>query len=148
MRASTPPMPDEYSRNLCRDAIERFLDRSWMLERVPLPAIEGNRHALTLLDDWMRRHRVVPLIDAGARDVRALLRSKFWDIVSRRYEALLGLVTRFYQSLRDNRFRADDPVETLIDEELAAAASHRKAARRPSRQSAGGKPLLRRGPVL
>jgi site-specific recombinase XerD len=120
---------DEGSPDGCRDAIERFLDRSWIDEGTPLEALNGHRFALSVLDDWLQRHRVVTLTSASAADVRALLDSKYWDSVSRRCESLLGLITRFYYSLRDCKFRPDDPIETLIDQELAAAAAKRKAVR-------------------
>ena len=114
-------------RTFSRDAIERFLDRSWMLERVAAPALNGHRSALDLLDDWMLRQRTATLTTASASDVRALLSSSYWDTVSRQCESPLGLLTRFYQSLQDCKVRVDDPVETLIDRELAAAARKRDA---------------------
>ena len=120
---------DEGSREGCRDAIERFLDRNWILEGTQLSSLNGQRFALSVLDDWLQRHREVTLTIATAADVRALLNSKYWDSVSRRCESLLGLITRFYCSLRDCKFRPDDPIETLIDQELAAAAAKRKSVR-------------------
>jgi site-specific recombinase XerD len=120
---------DEGSRDGCRDAIERFLDRSWLLEPTTLQALNGHRFALSVLDDWLQRHRVVTLTSATAADVRALLNSKYWDSVSRRCESLLGLITRFYFNLRDSKVRPDDPIETLIDQEIVAAAERRKAVR-------------------
>ncbi len=117
------------NKEMCRDAIERFLDRSCILDRVTLQAMYGNRYALNMLDDWLQRHRVVSLTQASAHDVRALFRSTHWDAVSRRCESLLGLITRFYASLRECKFRSDDPIQTLIEQELAAAASQRTAAR-------------------
>lgn len=148
MRASNRHRPDESNREICRDAIERFLDRSCILDRVTLQAMHGNRFALNLLDDWLQRHRVVTLTSAGAKDVRALLNSSHWDTVSRRCESLLGLITRFYQSLRECKFRADDPVETLIDQELLAAASQRNVARLKQRDRASHNMLFSRTPVL
>ena len=113
----------------CSDAIERFLDRSWMLERTPLPALTSHRVALNALNLWMQRHRVVTLTSASASDIRAMLDSRHWDAVSRQFEALLGLVTRFYRNLLDSKFREDDPIETLIGQELVLAARKREAAR-------------------
>jgi len=113
----------------CRDAIERFLDRSWTLERTPLPALNSHRVALNALDTWLQRHRVVSLSAASPADIHALLDSRHWDAVSRQIESLLGLITRFYQSLRDCKFRPDDPIETMIDQQLRLAASKRNAAR-------------------
>lgn len=117
------------NKEMCRDAIERFLDRSCILDRVTLQALYGNRYALTMLDDWLQRHRAKTLPQASANDVRELFRSSYWDAVSRRCESLLGLITCFYASLRDCKFRSDDPIQTLIEQELAAAASQRAAAR-------------------
>lgn len=117
------------NREMCRDAIDRFLDRSCILDRVTLQAMYGNRYALTMLDDWLQRHRAMTLPQASANDVRELFRSPYWDAVSRRCESLLGLITCFYASLRDCKFRPDDPIQTLIEQELAAAASQRAAAR-------------------
>jgi site-specific recombinase XerD len=113
----------------CRDAIERFLDRSWMMERTPLPTLTGNRVALNALNIWMQRHREATLSRASALDIRAMLDSRHWDTVSRQFEALLGLVTRFYRDLLDCKSRPDDPIETLIGLELTAAARKREAAR-------------------
>jgi site-specific recombinase XerD len=132
----------------CRDAIDRFLDRSWMLDRTPLPTLTGNRVALHALDTWLQRHRVVTLTDATASDVRALLRSAQWDAISRRFEALLGLVTRFYRSLQDSSFRADDPIETLIDQELAASVSRRKSSRAADSPKPRRKFHFSRSPVI
>src|SRR4051812_32381558 len=101
MRAITPPAHDAPRRAISRDAIERFLDRSWLLERTALPTMQGNRLALCRLDDWLQRHRRATLDSASAADVRALFRSSHWDAVSRRCESLLGLTTRFYESLKD-----------------------------------------------
>jgi len=115
----------------CRDAIERFLDRSWMIERTPLPSLTSHRVALNALDLWLQRHRVVTLTSASASDIRAMLDSRHWDAVSRQFEALLGLVTRFYRSLQDCKFRLDDPIETLIGQELLLAARKREARRPP-----------------
>ncbi|HEY6125354.1 MAG TPA: hypothetical protein VIV63_11945 [Steroidobacteraceae bacterium] len=112
-------------RSLSRDVIERFLDRSWMLDRTPLPALNGYRFALNLLDDWLTRHRVATLTNASASDVRALLKSKTWDVVSCRCDSLLGLVTRFYQSLQMSSLRDDDPWDTMIVEQIAHAARKR-----------------------
>jgi site-specific recombinase XerD len=119
----------------CRDAIERFLDRSWMMDRTPLPAVAGHRVALNALNVWMQRHRETTLTGATALDIRAMLDSRHWDSVSRQFEALLGLVTRFYRGLLDSKSRADDPIETLIGLELTAAARKREAVRlAPSRK--------------
>lgn len=139
---------DEGSRICCRDAIERFLDRSWLLDRTPLQTIHGHRAALGVLDNWLQRHRVVTLTAASPADVRALLNSRHWDAVSRQCEALLGLITRFYQSLKDCKFRPDDPVEMLIDQELAAEISKRKAARPASRAKSARKLLFSRAPSI
>lgn len=117
------------SDTVSHDAIERFLDRSWILDRTPSLALHSHRSALNLLDNWLLRHRVVTLTAASPADVRALFDSRCWDVVSRRCEALLGLVTRFYQSLLDSKFRPDDPIEMLIDQELATAASKRESPR-------------------
>ncbi len=143
-----PHITDEGGRAVCRDAIDRFLDRSWMLDRTPMQAINGHRFALQVLDDWMQRYRVVTLTAASATDIRALLDSRHWDAVSRRCEALLGLVTRFYQSLKDCKFRSDDPVETLIDQELAAAAKKRDAGKPARRGKSSRNLIFRRSPVL
>ena len=148
MRYAQLRAADEGSRTFCRDAIERFLDRSWMLDRTPVHALYGHRAALGVLDNWMLRHRVVALTEASSADVRALLNSRDWDVVSRQCEALLGLITRFYQSLKDCKFRPDDPVETLIDQELAAEASKRKAARPSPRAKSGRKLLFSRAPSI
>jgi len=113
----------------CRDAIERFLDRSWLLDRTPAPALTGHRVALNALNIWMQRHREVTLTSASALDIRAMLDSRHWDTVSRQFEALLGLVTRFYRGLLDCKSRPDDPIETLIGLELTAAARKREALR-------------------
>ena len=139
---------DEGSRTFCRDAIERFLDRSWILDRTPLQALHGHRAALNVLDDWLQRNRVVTLTAASSSDVRALLNSRHWDAVSRRCEALLGLITRFYQSLKDCKHRLDDPIEMLIDQELAAQARKRKAARPALRERPGRKYLFTRAPSI
>lgn len=136
------------TRETCRDAIERFLDRSWILDRTTPQALTGHRFALTALDDWMQRHRVVPLTAASPSDLRAMLNSRHWDSVSRRCEALLGLITRFYQSLHVCKFRSDDPIETLIDLELAAAARKRAAARPAPSRKPPRKLLFSRSPVL
>jgi|SRR5688572_3883780 site-specific recombinase XerD len=114
---------------LSQDAIERFLDRSWMLGRIPAQAVKGHRSTLESLDAWLRTHRVSTLCTASTSDVRALLQSRQWNTVSRGCETLLGLVTRFYHSLRECHFRGDDPVQMLIEQELAAAALRRDAAR-------------------
>jgi site-specific recombinase XerD len=139
---------DETARDHCRETIERFLDRSWMLDRVALRTLRGNRFALLRLDDWLQRHRVVTLADVTAQDLRALLRSEHWDAVSRRCESLLGLVTRFFQSLRDHQVRPDDPVETLIDQELLAAANQRATARESRRDGNSHRLVFSRTPVL
>jgi len=118
----------------CRDAIERFLDRSWMMERTPLTTLNGHRTALNALDVWLQRHRAVALISASASDVRALFESRHWDALTRQFEALLGLVTRFYESLQECKFRSDDPIETMINQQLSLAASTLNAAR-PARDA-------------
>lgn len=122
-------------RHLSRDAIERFLDRSWMLEQTPVQAVKGHRFALGVLDDWLHSNRVSTLTTASASDLRALLNSRQWDAVSRRCEALLGLITRFYHSLQETHFRGDDPVATLIDQELELAARKREDKRPPVRRA-------------
>ena len=131
----------------CRNAIERFLDRSWLLERTPLPALHGHRVALNALDAWLQRHRVVSLSAASAADIHALLDSRHWDAVSRQIESLLGLITRFYQSLRDCKFRHDDPIETMIDQQLKLAASKRMAARSTRSRKQGRKIHFSGSPV-
>lgn len=113
----------------CRDAIERFLDRSWVMDCTPMAAVAGHRVALNALNVWMQRHRDTTLTGASALDIRAMLDSRHWDAVSRQFEALLGLVTRFYRGLLDCKSRPDDPIETLIGLELTAAARKREAAR-------------------
>jgi site-specific recombinase XerD len=113
----------------CRDAIERFLDRSWMMDRTPMAAMAGHRVALNALNVWMQRHRETTLTRASAVDIRAMLDSRHWDAVSRQFEASLGLVTRFYRGLLDCKARPDDPIETLIGLELTAAARKREAVR-------------------
>jgi site-specific recombinase XerD len=128
---------DPVNREDCTDTIERFLDRSWMLDGASMAAIKANRLALQRLDGWLQKHRVVALSEANAPDLRALLRSEHWDAVSRRCESLLGLVTRFFQSLRECKLRADDPVETLIDQELLVSASQRSDARVSRRDGPG-----------
>lgn len=115
--------------SLSQDAIERFLDRSWMLGRIPGQAVKGHRTTLEVLDHWLRIHRVSTLTTASTADVRALLRSPQWVALARGCETLLGLVTRFYQSLRECQVRGDDPVERLVEQELAAAALKRYAKR-------------------
>jgi site-specific recombinase XerD len=129
MSVIKPRPPDEGSRATCRDAIERYLDRSWLLDHTPVEVMNGHHFALSLLDKWLQRHRVVTLTTASANDVRAMFRSSPWDDVSRHCEALLGLVTGFYQSLRECKFRPDDPVETLINQELLAAACESRVSR-------------------
>jgi site-specific recombinase XerD len=146
MSVICPRPPDEGSRANCRDAIERFLERSWLLERLSLQAMNGHRFALTLLDQWLQKHRIVTLSGASVRDVRAMLRSPHWDEMSRRCEALLGVVTRFYQSLRDCKFRCDDPIETLIEQEISAAARSRHASR-PRRVERSRHLVFSRSPV-
>lgn len=131
MSVICPNRPDAISRANCRDAIERFLDRSWLLERLSLQTTHGHRFALNLLDHWMQQHRAVTLTGATAADLRALFQSPHWDDMSRRCEALLGLITRFYQNLRDSKFRCDDPIETLIEQEISLAASARHGNRKP-----------------
>jgi len=119
------------SREDCRDAIERFLDRSWVLERTSVTTLSKHRIALGKLDFWMQRHREVPLAAATAKDMRALLDSSHWDACSYGCESLLKLVTSFFQSLQETRYRADDPIVTIIDQEMAAAA--KRAFSRPAR---------------
>ena len=144
----TTRQAQEDAREICRDAIERFLDRSCVLDRVTLQAMYGNRYALTMLDDWLQRHRAMTLTQASANDVRELFRSSHWDTVSRCCESLLGLITRFYASLRECKFRSDDPIEKLIEEELAAAASQRTAARLRRRERQNQPLVLSGTPVL
>jgi len=139
---------DEGSREGCRDAIERFLDRSWLLDGTTVQSLNGHRFALSVLDDWLQRHRIVTLTTASASDVRALLNSKYWDSVSRRCESLLGLITRFYCSLRDCKLRPDDPIETLIDQELAAAAAKRKSVRSVRSEKSSRNLHFSRSPVM
>lgn len=115
----------------CQEAIERFLDRSWVQEPTPVAALSKHRTALNHLDFWMRRHRKASLVAATAKDVRALLNSSHWDAVSIGCESLLKLVASFFQSLQETRFRADDPIVTIIDQEMAAAA--KRAYARPAR---------------
>jgi site-specific recombinase XerD len=119
------------SREDGRDTIERFLDRSWILERTPVASLSKHRITLGKLDFWMQRHRKIPLTDATARDMRALLDSSHWDAISYGSESLLKLVTSFFQSLQETRYRADDPIVTIIDQEMAAAA--KRAFSRPAR---------------
>lgn len=117
-------------RHYSRDAIERFLDRSWVYERTPIDLLRDYRIALSQLDGWMQRHRAVTLSTAGASDVRALLDSPCWIESAQRCPTLLGAVTAFYQGLQDCKFRPDDPVETLVDQELFAAVIKHDATRR------------------
>src|SRR5262245_35350326 len=124
------------SRDDSRDAIERFLDRSWLAERTSFAAIESHRIALNNLDFWMQRHRVVPLTAATAKDVRALLDSSHWEAVSYGCESLLSLVASFFQSLQNTRFRSDDPIVTIIDQEMAAAAKRAARTARPEKRRA------------
>ena len=91
--------------------------------------------------------RAMTLTHASANDVRELFRSPHWDAVSRRCESLLGLITRFYASLRECKFRADDPIERLIEQELAAAASQRTAARLKQRDRQKQSLVFSRTPV-
>jgi site-specific recombinase XerD len=128
-------------RAFSRDAIERFLDRGWILDRTPAHALNGHRFALGLLDDWLQKNRVATLTTASSADIRALLNSTYWDKVSRCSESLLGLVTRFYRSLLEDKFRTDDPVERLIEEELASAA-RKRAVTRTSAPRRSRKPML------
>lgn len=130
-------------RAFSRDAIERFLDRGWILERIPLHVADGHRSALGRLDDWMLKNRVATLTTASSSDIRALLNSSCWDKVSRGCDSLLGLITRFYHSLQECKFRADDPVETLIDQELAMAAHKSAGARTERIMRRGKRPVLR-----
>lgn len=113
------------------DAIERFLDRSWLLERTPVANLSRQRIALNNLDFWLQRHRKVSLAAATAKDMRFLLDSSHWDAVSSGCESLLKLVTSFFQSLQETQFRGDDPIVTIIDQEMAAAA--KRAYARPTR---------------
>jgi site-specific recombinase XerD len=110
-----------------RDVIERYLDRTWVFGRAPVHALTEYRSALNRLDDWMQHHRVATLATASPTDVRALLDSEDWTSVAHDCEALLGLVAGFYQTLQDGKFRSDDPIETLINQELFAAAIKRDA---------------------
>ena len=120
-------MTESSDRLYSRDVIERYLDRAWTLERAPLHVLAVYRSALNRLDDWMQRHRAATLTTASATDVRALLDSAQWNDVAHGCDALLGLVTGFFQTLQDCKFRSDDPVETLVDQELFAAAIKRDA---------------------
>ncbi len=147
MQPTTRPA-HEHAREICRDEIERFLDRSCILDRVTLQAMYGNRYALNMLDDWLRRHRSMTLTQASANDVRELFRSSHWDRVARCCESLLGLITRFYASLRECKFRSDDPIQTLIEQELAAAASQRTAARIKQRDRQNPPLVFRQTSVL
>jgi len=115
----------------CPDAIERFLDRSWILERTPVANLSRQRIALNNLNFWMQRHRKMSLATATAKDMRLLLDSSQWDAVSSGCESLLQLVASFFQSLQETQFRADDPIVTIIDQEMAAAA--KRAYARPTR---------------
>lgn len=121
-------MTETSDRLYSRDVIERYLERSWVAGRIPARALDGYRIALIRLDEWLQRHRGVTLSTAAAPEVRALLDSSQWLEVAHDCSALLGLLTEFYQSLQDCRFRKDDPIETLIDQELFAAAIKRDAA--------------------
>jgi hypothetical protein len=80
----------------------------------------------------MQRHPVVPLTAATAKDVRALLDSSHWEAVSYGCDSLLSLVASFFQSLQNTRFRNDDPIVTIIDQEISAAA--KRASRRPEKR--------------
>ena len=122
---------DPSSRENCRDAIDRFLDRSWLLEKIPVDTLSRHRLALNNLDFWLQRHRAISLSFASAKDVRELLNSDYWDAVSYGCESLVSLVASFFKSLQETRFRFDDPIVTLIDQEMAAAAKHSPS--RPSR---------------
>lgn len=137
MRDAHLRFADEGSRNYCRDTIERFLDHSWVIDRTPLQTLHGYRTALGILDDWMQRYRVVTLIAASPSDVRALLKSRRWDVVSGHCESLVGLISRFYQSLKDCKCRPDDPIEALINEKHEAPVRKRKAVRPESRGKSG-----------
>jgi len=117
-------------REFCRDVIERFLDRSWLNDGTPIGALTKHRIALNNLDAWLRKHRVVALTGASAQDVRALLNSPHWDAVALGCECLVSLVATFFQSLQETRFRSDDPIMTLIDQEMAVAA--KRAFGRPA----------------
>lgn len=127
---------DPSSRENCRDAIDRFLDRSWLLEKVPVETLSRHRLALNNLDFWLQRHRAISLSLASAKDVRELLNSDYWDAVSYGCESLVSLVASFFKSLQETRFRFDDPIVTLIDQEMAAAAKHSPS--RPSRSPRRG----------
>ena len=122
---------DPSSRENCRDAIDRFLDRSWLLEKIPVATLSRQRLALNNLDFWLQRHRAISLTFASAKDVRALLNSDYWDAVSYGCDSLVSLLASFFKSLQETRFRFDDPIVTLIDQEMAAAA--RRSSSRPSR---------------
>jgi site-specific recombinase XerD len=140
--------PDENSRIDCGEAIERFLDRSWILDRTPLPVLDGHRLALNELDGWLLHRRRVRLTSASASDVRALLNSTHWDALSRRCEALLGLITHFYRDMQHCKFRPDDPVETLIGKKLIAAPTSIEAVRSTSGAKPGRKPIPNRPRVI
>jgi site-specific recombinase XerD len=114
-------------RQYSRDVIERYLDRTWVFGRAPLHALAEYRSALNRLDDWMQRHRVTTLATASPTDLRALLDSAQWIEIAHGCETLLGLVAGFYQTLQDCKFRHDDPIETLVNQELFAAAIKRDA---------------------
>jgi len=127
---------DPSSRENCRDAIDRFLDRSWLLEKTPVETLSRQRLALNNLDYWLQRHRAISLTFASSKDVRALLNSDYWDAVSYGCDSLVSLLASFFKSLQETRFRFDDPIVTLIDQEMAAAAKHSPS--RPSRAAKRG----------
>lgn len=109
-------------RRHSREAIERHLDRAWMDGRIPVNVLRDHRAALTRLDEWLQRDAGTTLATASAAAVRMLLDSTKWQDVSRDCESLLGLVAGFYHGLQESKFRPDDPIETLIDQELYAVA--------------------------
>ena len=140
MVVETPVLPDEGNRMLCRNEIERFLDRSWYAERISRPALRDHRFALTLLDTWLQKNRRATLISASAMDLRELLNSRQWQAVSLQCEGLLTLVTRLFQDLRNSKCRPDDPMETLVDQELSATV-RRKETVRPARAEPLGRTM-------
>ena len=109
-------------RRHSREAIERHLDRTWMDGRIPVNVLRDYRAALTRLDEWMQREAGATLATASAAAVRVLLDSTKWQEVSCDCKSLLGLVAGFYHGLQECKFRPDDPIETLVDQELYAAA--------------------------
>jgi site-specific recombinase XerD len=146
--AASERVPDEGSRENCRIAIERFLDRSWVLDGTPLQTLDDHRFALNVLDEWLQFNRAVTLSTASASDVWALLNSTYWEAVARRCEPLMSLVTRFYRSLQDCKVRPDDPIGTVVSQELAAAVIARDAAQPIRRVKPGRMPHFSGWPIV